>query len=723
MQLNTKGGFYEQFVINSDKYDADLQACIERTVEKLRAIETSAGRPGMLLGKIQSGKTRTFLGIIALAFENDFDIAVILTKGTKALAKQTLVRVRDEFAPLTAQDGVQIHDIMTVPSGLTGYELSQKLVFIAKKQVDNLEKLSALIRDDYPELVGKRALIVDDEADYASIGFRNTRDSGLQANVTTQQIDTLRGIFRSSAFLQVTATPYALYLQPDDITVSGLEYRPLRPAFTELVPVARSYIGSDFYFDDSQDKESVASHLFHEVSAEELQVLKQPDRRRFKIEECLTSKVNPAIRSAICSFIVGGVIRRLQNLRAGEAPGKFSFLVHTEAARSSHAWQEDVVATIKEKLAAAARDDLPTLHRLVGAAYEDLARSIVMMRHELPPKEEVLEGVVEALNADWLMITKVNSDRQVEELLDDQGQLRLRTPLNLFVGGQILDRGITVANLIGFFYGRRPNVYQQDTVLQHSRMFGFRPVQDLTVTRFYTARPIYDAMARMHESDIALRKEIETNPESAVVFIQRDPTGKVVSCSPNKILISRTTTLRPFKRLLPIGFQTDYAKRTKSAVAEIDRKLEAVFGDGFQEPCEVPLSVAIDLLELIEPTLVMESDQGYEFDWLGTMAALKYLSNAALIPDNGGRVLLLVRTDRNLSRKISSGGRETFSDAPDTAQREGAIARKHAIDVPMLMLFRQNGSEELGWRGTPFYWPLVWAQKNARTAVYSHGTQ
>ncbi len=723
MQLNTKGGFYEQFVINSDKYDADLQACIERTVEKLRAIETSAGRPGMLLGKIQSGKTRTFLGIIALAFENDFDIAVILTKGTKALAKQTLVRVRDEFAPLTAQDGVQIHDIMTVPSGLTGYELSQKLVFIAKKQVDNLEKLSTLIRDDYPELVGKRALIVDDEADYASIGFRNTRDSGLQANVTTQQIDTLRGIFRSSAFLQVTATPYALYLQPDDITVSGLEYRPSRPAFTELVPVARSYIGSDFYFDDSQDQESVASHLFHEVSAEELQILKQPDRRRFKVEECLTSKANPAIRSAICSFIVGGVIRRLQNLRIGEAPGKFSFLVHTEAARSSHAWQEDVVAAIKEKLAAAARDDLPTLYGLLGTAYDDLARSIVMMRHDLPPKEEVLEGAVDALKADWLMITKVNSDRQVEELLDDQGQLRLRTPLNLFVGGQILDRGITVANLIGFFYGRRPNVYQQDTVLQHSRMFGFRPVQDLTITRFYTARKIYDAMGRMHESDIALRNEIEMNPESPVVFIQRDPAGKVVSCSPNKILISQTTTLKPFKRLLPIGFQTDYAVRTTPAVVEIDKRLGAVFGDKFEKPAEVPLSVAVQVLRLTAPTLNMETDRGYEFDWAGAIAALEYLSNAALKSGNRGKVLLLVRKDRNLSRKLKSQTRGEFSDAPDTAQREGVIARKQAIDIPMLMLFRQNGAEELGWRGAPFYWPVIWAQKNARTAVYSHATQ
>ena len=273
MQLHTDGGFYQDFVINSAKYDAATQACIERAVGKLRAVETSAGRPGMLLGKIQSGKTRTFLGIIALAFENDFDIAVILTKGTKALAKQTLERVRDEFAPLAAHDGVQIHDIMTVPRGLTGYELSQKLVFVAKKQSDNLDKLAGLIRDEYPVLAEKRALIIDDEADYATVGFRNTSEKGLQANVTTQKIDTLRGICRSSAFLQVTATPYALYLQPDDMAGSGFEYRPLRPAFTELVPVASSYIGSDFYFDDSQDEQSMASHLYHEVRTEELQVL------------------------------------------------------------------------------------------------------------------------------------------------------------------------------------------------------------------------------------------------------------------------------------------------------------------------------------------------------------------------------------------------------------------------------------------------------------------
>ena len=38
---------------------------------------------------------------------------------------------------------------------------------------------------------------------------------------------------------------------------------------------------------------------------------------------------------------------------------------------------------------------------------------------------------------------------------------KLRTPLNIFIGGQVLDRGVTLANLIGFYYGRRPNKFNR----------------------------------------------------------------------------------------------------------------------------------------------------------------------------------------------------------------------------------------------------------------------
>lgn len=442
--LNITGIFYPSFTEDAELYSEQDKLCIQRTVSRLLSIQTSAERPGMLLGKIQSGKTKTFLGAVALAFDNGFDIAIILTKGTKALTRQTLARVRREFAQFQTQDQLQIFDIMTVPTGLTGYELSQKLVFVSKKQSDNLDRLAALFRDAYPQLASKRVLLIDDEADYASIGFRRTKAEGIIVNTTTRQIDDLRRMLPASAFLQVTATPYSLYLQPEDLVIQGSEFRPVRPAFTELVPVHPTYVGSDYYFKHSQEQDSVASFVYRPLTLNELQILKQEDRRRFRTEECLTSQAIQILRTAICNFVVGGCIRRIQDQRAGKAPKKFSFLFHTEAGKAAHAWQERIVIALDQALAGAVKSNPELLHQLLTASYEDLSVSIRVMNHPLPPLEEVLRVAFDALAQGWLMITKVNSEKQVEELLDDEGQLKLRTPLNIFIGGQILDRGVTV---------------------------------------------------------------------------------------------------------------------------------------------------------------------------------------------------------------------------------------------------------------------------------------
>lgn len=723
MTITLGGSFYPEFTSDAERYSDVDRRCMEAVVQKLLGVQTSAERPGMLLGKIQSGKTKTFLGAIALAFDNDFDISIVLTKGTKALTKQTLQRIRKEFATFEKRDQLQIFDIMTMPDTLTGYELSQKLIFVAKKQSDNMDRLQTLFQTTYPQLAGKRVLIIDDEADFASVGFRRTAAEGIVINVTARQIDTLRDVLRSSAFLQVTATPYSLYLQPEDLVVQGIEFRPIRPAFTELVPVSPNYIGSDYYFDRSQDRDTVASLIYHPISVGDLQVLKKADRRRFRLEECLTSDSIVTLRQALCNFIVGGVIRRLQDQAKGLTPKKLSFLFHTESQKAAHEWQEEVVQALHDQLADAVQGNPVLLRQLLTAAYEDLLRSINIMGHPLPELESVIDAAFGALRDGWLMITKVNSEAQVEQLLDEEGQLRLRTPLNLFIGGQILDRGITIANLIGFFYGRRPQIYQQDTVLQHSRMFGFRPIEDLTVTRFYTEQQIYTSMRRMHESDVALRDMIENHPDQPVVFIQRDNGGQVIPCSPNKILMSNTTTLRPFKRILPVGFQTDYKTRVAPIVDHVDAKLNALSGaQGFEDPFSIPLKDAIEILHQVEETIQMEQEQGFDFDWVAMRASLMYLSQLATDPARRGQVWCLVRKDRNLKRFLSEGNPVTYSDAPDTSQREGKIAREVAIDRPMLILIRQNGTEEQGWRGTPFYWPVIMAQQNVRTAIFAHET-
>ncbi|MGO9755328.1 MAG: hypothetical protein ACLPNY_01790, partial [Roseiarcus sp.] len=78
--------------------DDELAACIERVVNQLESAATTDDRPGILLGKIQSGKTRAFVRIIARAFDRNFDIALVLTKGTKTLSAQTVARLSDDFA-------------------------------------------------------------------------------------------------------------------------------------------------------------------------------------------------------------------------------------------------------------------------------------------------------------------------------------------------------------------------------------------------------------------------------------------------------------------------------------------------------------------------------------------------------------------------------------------------------------------------------------------------
>lgn len=722
--MKVGGVFYRSFLSQSERYSDDDKKCIESLVQRVSKQKTSEARPGMLLGKIQSGKTKTFMAAIGLAFDNNFDITVILTKGTKALAKQTYARVRQEFAVHTREDRLQIFDIMTMPSMLTKYELDQKLIIVVKKQVDNVDRLISLFNEKYPALMSKRVLVIDDEADYASVGFKKY-EGEISANTTTQQLEKFRTIVSKAAFLQVTATPYSLYLQPSDVNIDGNKFKPIRPAFTELVPVHSDYIGSDYYFVDSLDEGHLASYLYQPLSSEELSALRKKDGRKIKLIDILNAKSISGLRSAICNFLVGACIRRIQDEEYGKSPKKFSFLFHTESAKGAHDWQEKVVDTLVNALTDLNNTSSDLISDLLRNAYEELTPSVKALDQHLPAFEKIRSSALKMLTDGSVMITKVNSEKQIEELLDDDGQLKLRTPLNIFIGGQILDRGITIANLIGFYYGRRPNVYQQDTVLQHSRMFGFRPKEDLAVTRFYTEPTIYSAMKKMHESDAALRDEIEKNPEQAIIFIQRDKSGNVIPCNPNKILLSNTTTLKPFKRILPIGFQTVSKSKLNPVTNKIDLILQNLNPNfpKIENPFLISLEEALKILDDIAPTLEMSENEGYNFDWDSAKSALIYLAGLPKIKADRNKVWCLVRTDRNINRTVSFGSHAQYADAPDSTKTEGKIRKEFSVDKPMLALIRQNGSENQEWRGAPFYWPIVSAQAHAQTTIFSHDTK
>lgn len=704
--------FYDQLA--SKRADPpELREKIEEVVQKLQQQATSTKRPGILLGRVQSGKTRAFLGVIARAFDRGYDVAVILTKGTKSLAEQTLSRVKEDFRDFILADQMDVFDIFAVPD-LTPYELGRKLVFVVKKEDDNLKRLLTLFRDRYPALREKAVLIIDDEADLASVSFR--RANGVNTpGVISKQIDQLRDSVTTSAFLQVTATPYSLYLQPEDeLTIGGTSlFKPKRPAFTVLLPTHSNYVGGDEYFDKSTDVDSPAFYFFREVPLAERDALKQEDRRRLQIDKVLTEKNVAVLRDAIVSFLVGGAIRRLQQKAVGQRPQKYSFLFHTEQARSSHEWQERLAVAIRDALVDQAREDSPLFDQLVRAAYNDLRRSIELEGVPLPGMDAVKAGVVEALQGGQLMITKVNSDTEIKKLLAEDGQLKLRTPFNMFIGGQILDRGITISNLIAFYYGRNPNRFQQDTVLQHSRMYGARSTADLVVTRFYAPQHVYQIMKRIHGFDAALREAFESGAnDRGVYFIRKDPANRLIPCSPNKLLFSDVVSIRPGRRLVLSGFQTMSKSAGSKKLKDLDDKIANAIGSA-TGPVLVDVADALEVLGMAYDNI--EFDDSTDDDRKAHLAALEHLSRTTKNLKLRGKVWLLIAKDRNVARYREEG---RFSNAPDTKQQKD-LARTRAQDIPVLMLLRQNGDEEKGWRGLPFWWPVIVTPASAATAIFA----
>jgi hypothetical protein len=659
---------------------------------------------------------------MALAFDNNYDMVIILTKGTKALARQTYERLKKDFYDFIEYDRIQLYDIMHIPEKLPGYVLKQKLIMIVKKEVNNLERIIRLMVNTYPDLGTRKVLIVDDEADFASIGFNKNRKEGIvEQRKIAAQIDELRKKVKKSDFLQVTATPYSLYLQPEELLTSHSDqkfvFEPIRPAFTELLPIYKGYIGGDFYFKESKEENSIAYYVYKELSIDELNVVKKSDERSFKLEEALTHKKIGVLRKGVLNFIVGACIRRIQQREQKIREEKYCFVVHTEQTKQSHDWQVEIVDKLKDLLIYSATHNLPLLSELVSESYEDISTSVRLL-NKPPSLANVLTEVITALKDDYLMIIKVNSEAEVEQLLDDNGELKRTAPLNIFIGGQILDRGVTIKNLIGFYYGRRPSRFQQDTVLQHSRMFGYRQIEDLAITRFYTALNIYSVMERINEFDNALIDAFKKEAQPGVVFICKDSTNKIIPCAPNKISISSTVTLTPNKRMLPFGFQTDFKTKIRSALEELDEVINKQIPSGDRnQPFLIELTLVQSIIDKISEMLIFEPD--YPWDIKAFKACVEFLSKNTENKRVKDKIWCIVRVDQNIKRIKEDG---SFSNAPDTGTGETAfeMAKKVAIDIPAIILIRQNGSQDQGWRDSPFWWPVLVAPKKTRTVIYAN---
>src|SRR5271166_306145 len=642
---------------------SELQACVEEVAKRLESQQTSEDRPGMLLGRIQSGKTRAFIGVTAKAFDRGFDIAVILTKGTKTFAAQTVARLNADFNDEIETDEILVFDIMKPPGRLIKGDLRKKLIIVAKKQVDNLERLNKLVE--------------------------------------------FGTIVKSTAFLQVTATPYSLYLQPERYFDHKNDpiYKPMKPAFTVLLPMHSGYVGGDTYF-GARTPGTVEGYLFVPVSLEEQNALRSNDRRRIKASNVLETPNAAGLTRAVVTFVLAACVRQWQQREALERRTKYAMVIHNDTQKAAHSWQHSVVEWITQAITSAVEVAPTSLDQVFGVAYQDLSRSVAASGGQMPDIESAFEMFTEAFQGDEVVRETVNSDQDVLALLDDKAELRLRTSFNIFIGGSILDRGITIPNLISFYYGRNPQTTQADTVLQHSRMYGNRSRADVAVTRLYTSPAVYGRMYTINSFETTLREAFEKGAhDQGVVFIRADGSGRVRPCGPDKLLLSDLVAVRPGGFYLPTGFLTKGAHVLSGSDRTIRRLIPTEVKKG--NSVEIELKTAIEIIDAIEPTLEMLDKS---FDWTAMKALLEFYSKK---PKE--KVDLFVEIGRRLDRQHS--GDKSGLSIIGTALRD--TLRNPSRRKPALVLLQQVGTIDLNWGGHSFWWPVLAAPPDAEPCVFA----
>jgi len=133
------------------------------------------------------------------------------------------------------------------------------------------------------------------------------------------------------------------------------------------------------------------------------------------------------------------------------------------------------------------------------AAYDDLASTHEGVRSS---KFDFLLEAIEFLSP-GITVKLVNGETDED--------VAVKSPYNLFVGGNKLGRGVTIKNLLVSYYGRHPKKPQADTVLQHARMYGYRR-KDIGLLRLFLPPELHIVFKAINKMERGLRDLIARRP-------------------------------------------------------------------------------------------------------------------------------------------------------------------------------------------------------------------
>ncbi|MGO2300845.1 Z1 domain-containing protein [Psychrobacter sp. AOP7-D1-15] len=521
-------------------------------------IDTPFKRQGLVVGNVQSGKTANYLSLINLAADYGYKLIILITGIHNNLRSQTQKRVNDGFIGYDGERqkyvGVgesidpdtialikanQPHCFTTVTDDFNGKtrastavrpeSAKNPVIMVVKKNYHTLDNIIEWLRnnDDGQRFINTPALIIDDEADNASI---NTSKNPNETTRINGQIREMFNLFKQGSYIGYTATPFAnIFIDPDDYDQAKADdLFPKDFIFTLEAP--SNYVGAkEFFLNDNGEPNYDSPYIEFIDDNESTIPLKKP--KDFEIVELPKSLIE-----ALYEYLVSIVLKKVRLVGNQHT----SMLINV-----SHKTQEqkDVFGLVSQEY-----EEIRRAIKYLGAKDQNeriqnhhlaaLYRKYIKHSDECSVDEffEHLQKIIETIKVK--IINSASDDKLDYDSYADG--------LNVIaIGGYSLSRGFTLEGLTISYLIR--NTAMADTLLQMGRWFGYRDrYRDLC--KLYIPDASFEWYAFIAQSIEELRKEfiiMEQNnltPSEYGLKVRNSNTGLLITAK-NKMRHAEAVTL------------------------------------------------------------------------------------------------------------------------------------------------------------------------------------
>ncbi len=501
-------------------------------------------RRGMVVGHVQSGKTSNYVGLINKATDAGYKVIIIIAGTISSLRRQTQERIdsgyigRNSSAFIREKEnkivGVGNYNIGTDIYSLTSAyykkgdegDFSQSVanrlnipigknpvIFVIKKNKSILENLidwfskdvNAKIVDGTPKLFDVPALIIDDEADAASVNA--SRDIN-DIKTINRLIRTLLNIFNQNTFIGYTATPYAnLFISQDyneELTtiVKNKQYKigeDLFPRdFIINIKSPTNYIGASKIFGYENSNPELTKEpldIFRGIDDYDPPFFRTINRDN---KDDLPEYLPKSLEQAIKSFILTCAIRRVRGHENKHNSmlihvallvkwiDRVAYLVNEKTKEYKNAIQSEDGALLNELKELYELDFFPTTRNVLdNLDYTDIR----INEHTWKEVKNELKNAVLKIDVRSVHGTRSTTNLEYHNI-EEIDYSRHENGLSVIaVGGSRLSRGITLEGLSVSYYIRTTRMY--DSLMQMGRWFGYRPGY-VDLCRLYTTNQIFE---------------------------------------------------------------------------------------------------------------------------------------------------------------------------------------------------------------------------------------